>query len=723
MMSEDSALNLQETAAMKHPTRHCLQLWTIILCSFGLSVTNFVGTAVAQNGTMSHRRLELPRNSPTQPQEQLARLLQYIQSLKGESPTPKPKNSTESDDPTLSELKKALGPELSGMLDKLPPNTVNDAMQDPAIRSQVKDMLQQFSKDGTLPDFNDRSNQNSPAQNRSQPGSETRKPNQSKTEDGRNQRRREQNSPQRNPPTTSPPNLQPPAESKRNPEDRLRDLIEQLRQRKSPPANSGNPTAQQPGRPSADDTGSNQSSDTRSPADPSDSQSGNSILRPPMTESQWEERLRELMQKQRDSVRNRKENQTPNNAQPERAGNSQSPGGRQSPNQNSFESIQSGAGNASPKRPEPKRPRSTNSTESLSSGNGDRQPNDLSQSFNESQGASKPAPSMSEFLEQMRGAPTPDLRDLGVDLSATQQGSQGKMSGNLFADALKQMDPQQLREQAKKALQDKGLRNTLKDILKDAKQSAKQEGAAGGGPGDLIANVAAATGMEDTVLEALGGMTEELVEIAKDAKFQSPTSGSATESQPSDGSTANNPASNTNETSKSPKEKSVFSQFTESASNAINNFSQAPQASASSSATSDILPDLGSGSLSTLVFVLLVIIGLIGCLFVGTRLMPVAKPETSEQILATLLKQGIRTKEDVIKAFHQFALRPPHETQHWWTHSRVIEKVAHQYPQHSARIQILAALYEQARYFPADTEFTDAQIQQAADAVRTVGVA
>lgn len=675
---------------------------------------------------MSHRRLELPRNSPSQPQEQLARLLQYFQSVKGETPTPGSKESGGPDELNLASLKQALGPQLGGMLDSLPPNAVNEAMKDPAIRNQVKDMLQQFSKDGTLPDFVNRT-----PKNRNRPGSETGQPNQTG-----NRNKNAQQPSGRNPPPlrsqgTRRDNPQPSETADQSPQERLAELIEKLRERNpnAGDSRSGEASKKFP----RDNTGSNGDPRSNVPESSQGSPSANSNSERPLTESEWEDRLRDLMQKQRDSIRRRQGDETESNEQPAPAGNSQ--GRRQgktgrSPNPNSFDGRQAGANQTGGPGNSSREQGATKSTES-STGKSRRsngQTNDPSERFNEPSGANDTAPSLSEFLEQMQGVPTPDLSDFGVNLSAAGQGNQNgsnsRMSGNLLADAMKQMDPKQLREQAKKALQDEGLRNTLKDILKDAKQSARQEAGSGGGPGNIIADVAAATGMEDTVLEALGGMTEELVEIAKDAKFPGATPGSKTENQQSSGSTSNGESktSTANENGSS-EEKSVFSQFTESASSAIKNFSQTPEAAASGSVTPDILPDLGGGSVSTLMFALLLIVGLIACLFVGSRLMPVTEAETSEQVLAKLIKQGIRSREDVIRAFHQFALKPPHETQDWWTHSRVVDTVVQQYPQHSARIQILAALYEQARYFPDETEFTDAQIQQAAEAVRTVGVA
>ena len=694
---------------MKNSIRFCLQRYIIATCIATLPASGMLGIAAAQDGTMSHRRLELPRNSPSQPQAQLARLLQFIQSMKGEDPSSKQQNSSSADDTTLLDFRQAVGPELSSMLDRLPPNVVDDAMKDPATRSQVKDILQQFSKEGTLPEFINRPKQNRTRSNSGSPSPRTGQPNRPRASNGSTPPSTGQDSPQLGRSKANPDRPQPPVGSQQNAQNRLKDLIEQLRQRDSAPGNASQSNSGQPSNPSADQTDSEQIPETS----PQGKQGGSNTQ---MTESEWEERLRQLIQKQRESVQKQQGRSSKGNSPSNPKTDLQDPNRTASSDQNSINDVRAGSDLGSANSTDPRDFGSTNPSQSSQNQNGNRSPrsNDL---LAAPQG-NQPVPSMSEFLEQMRDAPAPDLKDLGVDLSAA---GQGQKKGSLFADAIKQMDPQDLREQAKKALQDKGFRSTLQNILKDAKRSAKQEAGSGDSPSDMIANIAAATGMEDTVLEALGGMTEELAEIAKNVKFQSRKSDGTNNEQGSANDSAATASSS--DGSKSPSEKSAFGQFKESASKAINNFSETPNAAASDSATTDMLPDLGSGNFSTIVFVLLLIIGLIGCLFVGSRLMPVNEPETSEQVLATLLKQGIRSKEDVIKAFHQFALKPPHETQHWWTHSKVVETVVHQYPQHSARIQLLAALYEQARYFPADSEFTDAQIQQAADAVRTVGTA
>ncbi len=73
----------------------------------------------------------------------------------------------------------------------------------------------------------------------------------------------------------------------------------------------------------------------------------------------------------------------------------------------------------------------------------------------------------------------------------------------------------------------------------------------------------------------------------------------------------------------------------------------------------------------------------------------------------------IRTRRDVVRAFHQFALRPATPAPNWWTHREVERQVAATTPVLQPTIQTLTDLYEQARYLPDDTDFTPDQIGSA----------
>ena len=70
----------------------------------------------------------------------------------------------------------------------------------------------------------------------------------------------------------------------------------------------------------------------------------------------------------------------------------------------------------------------------------------------------------------------------------------------------------------------------------------------------------------------------------------------------------------------------------------------------------------------------------------------------------------IRTRSDVVRAFHRYALQSDMSVPTWWTHREVERQVAEATPTLQPSIQSLANLYEQARYLPDDADFTPDQI-------------
>ena len=79
----------------------------------------------------------------------------------------------------------------------------------------------------------------------------------------------------------------------------------------------------------------------------------------------------------------------------------------------------------------------------------------------------------------------------------------------------------------------------------------------------------------------------------------------------------------------------------------------------------------------------------------------------------TVTAKDIQSKADVIRAFHQMALKPDRNSEEWWTHQKVVEELVEQKPDRSVQATVLSSLYEQARYLPEDMEFTPEQIRDA----------
>ena len=92
----------------------------------------------------------------------------------------------------------------------------------------------------------------------------------------------------------------------------------------------------------------------------------------------------------------------------------------------------------------------------------------------------------------------------------------------------------------------------------------------------------------------------------------------------------------------------------------------------------------------------------------------------SEQVRRELLEaqltpriDEIRSREDVVRAFHALAKQRFKSAQAWWTYGHVTAQFQFALPEHSTPIRTLSSLYEQARYFPMEHQLTADQIEDA----------
>jgi hypothetical protein len=77
----------------------------------------------------------------------------------------------------------------------------------------------------------------------------------------------------------------------------------------------------------------------------------------------------------------------------------------------------------------------------------------------------------------------------------------------------------------------------------------------------------------------------------------------------------------------------------------------------------------------------------------------------------------IRTREDVILAFHQLAYRIAHPLEDWSTHYRVERKAVRTAPEFQNPLRTLVQIYEQARYLPANVALTESQLASVREAI------
>ncbi|MCA9047621.1 MAG: hypothetical protein KDA89_02770 [Planctomycetaceae bacterium] len=80
--------------------------------------------------------------------------------------------------------------------------------------------------------------------------------------------------------------------------------------------------------------------------------------------------------------------------------------------------------------------------------------------------------------------------------------------------------------------------------------------------------------------------------------------------------------------------------------------------------------------------------------------------------------ERIQARDDVVAAFHKLALHPTFNAERWWTHRRAAGRIRDNSPERDEAVRVLTSLYEQARYQPQDTPFTDEQLELARQMVR-----
>lgn len=77
-----------------------------------------------------------------------------------------------------------------------------------------------------------------------------------------------------------------------------------------------------------------------------------------------------------------------------------------------------------------------------------------------------------------------------------------------------------------------------------------------------------------------------------------------------------------------------------------------------------------------------------------------------------VLKAGVKTREDVVRAYHNLVLRSSNSVANWWTHRYVAKQLSLEIsPQLAVLLQEITNIYEEARYLPPECELDSSQIQ------------
>ncbi|HIE98549.1 MAG TPA: DUF4129 domain-containing protein [Planctomycetes bacterium] len=339
------------------------------------------------------------------------------------------------------------------------------------------------------------------------------------------------------------------------------------------------------------------------------------------------------------------------------------------------------------------------------SGTGSRSPN------NAGSGTDSPSKTVAEYLKELKNRPLPPVPNRPPTSPQTRR-SPGK-PGDISHQTSSAPDEsavarEQLKQDAKSSLQRRGLKETLRRIARDARQQIRSSGSAGS-PGDAAtgsqtgARSGSSAGLERALIRALDGLREDIVEIAKDAKFKRSSSGNGSQ------------ATGRPTKSRSDSDSGMRS-FGRSAGNFLSDLTTTRASSKNSSAST---PVGVSDAVTENVFGLLTLLALLGivALFAwksGLLATPFGDPAYGPPVRAV----DVRTKHDVVNAFHNMALQPSRQVQRWWTHRKVADHMLQDRPEHIQAVKVLTELYEQARYLPEETEFSQEQIQSARQALK-----
>ncbi|MDG1893934.1 MAG: DUF4129 domain-containing protein [Fuerstiella sp.] len=322
-------------------------------------------------------------------------------------------------------------------------------------------------------------------------------------------------------------------------------------------------------------------------------------------------------------------------------------------------------------------------------------------------GTHSPSKSVAEYLEDLKTRPPLPVQQKARTAPQTQRSA--NEPGNTSSQPPTAHDEsavarEQLKRDTRSSLQRRGITETIRKIAREARQQARSSG----GSPDNAANASSGTepseepsSLERSLIRALDGLRKDVVEIAKDAKFKpaKPDAESQVTSRPTtDGSDTG------------------LHSIGRTAGNFLSDLAATPESTPDSSTSAPAEIDNAVSQNAFALLALAILAGVVA-LFAwksGLLATPYREPVRGVPMRAA----DIQTKEDVVNAFHKMALQPSWQVQHWWTHRRVAARMYRDRPEHVHAVEVLTELYEQARYLPQETAFSQDQMQSARQALK-----
>ena len=302
----------------------------------------------------------------------------------------------------------------------------------------------------------------------------------------------------------------------------------------------------------------------------------------------------------------------------------------------------------------------------------------------------------------------------------------------------------------KRELQQRGFRGTLQKLVEKARKEVTSDDGnstasatntrpamdAGsvGKAGDTVAENKASGGqnesLERSLIRTLDGLREDIVEMAQDARQKS----EAQTAGPSPPTFRDRPDNSSRDSNRSGRpnsslstEEGSLSRLRKGAADLFSGIAKAPTQAdekITTGSSKDIVSDTaGDSSLMMVVVSIFVIVGILIILMaLGARQTGLWTKDGESRINGTAVRpHEIRTRQDVVKAFHQLTGRRLNPSlspvEAWWTHRDAARQISLMSPPLQNAVHVLADVYEQARYLPGDYQLSDDQLSDVRDAL------
>jgi hypothetical protein len=278
----------------------------------------------------------------------------------------------------------------------------------------------------------------------------------------------------------------------------------------------------------------------------------------------------------------------------------------------------------------------------------------------------------------------------------------------------------------RRELESRGIRGTIEKLVQKAREESKsqqrtqQKSVSGGtdsgqleSPSSPSGNEAVSNaplsgtndaGLRKALTDLLSGMDIEMQDAIKDAEFTEPEMRSA-------------PRRDSGRQSAPSDRKSQLKTWNDAASQFFSDLSKAPEALPSEQTSA--VDDTSAGSPPASGSWFIAGLGLLGLLAVMAfcirrPLLKIVSAATGFAVSNGRRTPGeIKSRADIISAFHELVLNPRQLVEAWWTHRAAAQKLAADSPQQEHAVRTLAEIYEQARYLPDDVELPVESMQTA----------